>query len=993
MRKYWVLVVTTLLGALGFSAAVASAGIVNVTLAGSGIGAVTSNNPAGIDCSNVPGSNQNACSYDFGFSFNPTTLTATPGEGSGFVGWSGTIGGTCVGGTNPCTTQSLLTGGTAIATFAPAPDPPVVSTGGVGDVRFPSSTVGGTVNPGSHAFAVTACYFEYGLTTDYGEKSACRPGAIGAGTSPVAVDAPVGVLDSGKTYHYRLVATNGGGTSIGRDRTFVSGVAPPDPCPNAAIRAQQGALAQRLRDCLAYELVSPPFTSGQGASVVAGSADGTRVSIDSVGGFNGTESLPDLGVTYASERTANGWLTSPMAPRATEFPWIGSSAIDWTRDQRRSLWFVNLKADQGTTRFTPIVRESDGSVEIAGPTQNVGGNESVVGASEDLSTIVQRTSTRPPLTDGTVDSRVTTGTPPVRSLYVSTRSADGQLSVRQVAFRGGATMSPNCQIELGGVSSVGSSLYGRNAISQDGSKIFFTTGAGSGCNAAAARRVWAKVGDADPIDLSETQCGSCGAAAATFFRGAARDGSRVYFSTTQKLLAEDQDTTAPNDIYEYDFNATGQKLRLVTGGPASAGANVAAASLFRVSDSGSYVYFVASGRPLTSAPNARGVSPVSGGTNLYVYHRAAGQTSSTIKFIGALSSINDQRSQLSSDGRYLLFETAADLTGERSPGDVHPDLYRYDAQSGELLRVWTDDPAHNGAARTGSAYVEGSIMLAVGVPSAASARVSTGGWNGNLSLSDDGSLVGFTTAAALSPDDRNRSEDAYLWDASTGDITMLTDGSTKPRNPFVGAGSRFSGMTPSGDSLFVTSSSPLVAAHDSGAGAAYVIRRGGGFLGPPPPPDPCAGDACQPSVPTPRGPDGSVGTSTFVGPGNVLMAPPSPAPSLSVSKVKTVRGAWTRATVRVSEAGKIRVSGRNLVRTSKAAHKSGTVRVLLKLTKRGKQQLRREGRVKTRIDVRFAPENGKTIRKRASVTFRSKATKRKSSSRSTRTSNVQSSAV
>ncbi len=971
MRKFLILValVASAAATVAIGASAASAATLDVTLAGSGTGTVTSN-PTAINCSNVPGAEQTACSYDFGGFFGTGTLTATPGPDSAFLSWAGDagFGSQCTGATNPCTTGYLYFGAlTAIATFAPAPDPPTTMTGAASDVEFPSATVEGSVNPNSNDFAIADCHFEYGLTTEYGEKAVCNPKSIGTGTSPVTVSASIGVLDPDKTYHYRLVASNGGGTSHGEDQTFTSAAAATDDCPNAAIRAQQGALAQRLPNCGAYELVSPPFTGGGVTSVFPGTPDGDRAVLYSVGGFAGTENLPDIGVQYATVRTDSGWSTSAIAPSASKFPFIGYGALDWTRDGSRSLWFVNLKADQGTRRFTPIVRDPDGSFHVAGPTtQEAEGvarvSQGPVATSEDLLTVVQSPIvTRPALTDGTVDSRVTTE----RSLYASTYGPDGELSVRQVAYRAGATMFPSCGVQVGGVYvASGGSRTGRNAVSRDGSKIFFS---GACPYDPESQRVWAKVGDADPIDLSASQCPAvCGPAAIASFQGASRDGSRVYFTTEQRLLLEDQDTSNQNDLYEYDFDATGQKLRLVTGSADPAGAGVTPLGMFRVSDDGAYVYFMATGRAL-AGQNARGAAPQPGGNNLYVYHRAADQVTGTTTFVGDMGPSYGQYPQASSTGRFLLLETTEDLTGEKLPGDGYSELYRYDAQADELLRVWTDDPAHNGANRIGNAPLVQVVESTDPTPSGGMQRGGSG-WSPKLQLSDDGSMVGFATVEPLSPDDRNTRSDAYLWQAGTGRVTMLTDGTSKPGNQFMGSG--FGGMTPSGDSMFVTSASPLLRGHTSGQIASYVIRRDGGFPDQALPPDPCVGEVCQgspiapPTVPT-------IGSVGFSGPGN------APATSVSVSKLKAVTGSAARLRVRVPAAGRVSVSGASVRKTNKSAGKAQVVTVRVALSAKAKRTLKKRKKLSVKVRVAFESRAGGSASKTVTVVFKKPKAKKK----------------
>lgn len=973
--------------ALGIGGASASAAVVTVTLDGSATGSVVSS-PPGINCSNVPGEIQNDCSFDFPF-FTLVELTASPAAGAVLMGWTGTAGGTCSGGAaNPCESNPVFLDPFAVtATFSPEPDPPIVTTGEVSNLADPSATLSGTVNPNSPDFATSDCYFEFGTTTDYGVTTPCRPVTAGPGTDAVGVTGKAGGLEPETTYHYRIVASNAGGTSVGPDQTFVSAAASPDACPNAAIRAQQSPIARTLPDCMAYEMVSPLDTQGQRAEPQAVSDDGTEVLYGSVGGFAGTPNLTALGISYLARRGDSGWGTLPLAPSATEFPYLGFGRIvDWSADFDRTLWMANTTADAGTSRFTPIVREADGTITQAGPTiDHLYAAGSLIGASADLRSVLIQSQFRPALTDGTVDARLATR----ESLIVARQEADGTIGVRQVAYKDGATMFPGCALRLGGNFGNSTATSARGAISSDGAKIFFSlAGAPAGtCQAPANQRVWAKVGTADPIDLAESQCTTdCGAPQRAGFEGAARDGNRVYFTTEQKLVDADQDVTAgtKNDLYEYDFNRVGNKLVPVTVGASATGAGVVRVT--RVSPDGSHVYFVANGRPLTGA-NARGDTPQQGDQNFYVYRRDVGQTSGSIRFIGALAAADSdqwaadvrRKAQTSHTGRYLLFSSAADLTHDRLPGDTHQDLFRYDVQTDDLTRIWTDDPAHNGTARSDGSFLDSYPGAAGG----GSAGAPAGGglqrnWDRGRQMSEDGSKIMLETKEPLGASDMNTEADAYLWQQETGGLTMLTSGrSSVP--------ARLSGMTPSGDSLMVLTTEPLVKAHTSGSSAAYVARTGGGFPDQPAPSPPCQGEACQ-GPPAQPGPLPSV--PDYRGPGNVLVAPPKVAPSIRVNKIRTVRGTSTRATVKVPEKGKIRVSGRNLVRTSKTARKSGTVRVLVKLTKRGKQKLRRDGRVKTRVSVRFSPEKGKPVRKRVSVTFRSKVTKRKPSSRS---SNVESS--
>ena len=94
---------------------------------------------------------------------------------------------------------------------------PVVQTGTAQGASTTGVTLTGSVNPGG---GTTNWYFEYGPTTSYGTKTPAK--AAGNGTSVVGVSAAIDKLAAGSTYHYRVVASNSGGTSYGSDVTFTT---------------------------------------------------------------------------------------------------------------------------------------------------------------------------------------------------------------------------------------------------------------------------------------------------------------------------------------------------------------------------------------------------------------------------------------------------------------------------------------------------------------------------------------------------------------------------------------------------------------------------------------------------------------------------------------------------------------------------------------------------------------------------------------------------
>jgi subtilisin family serine protease len=95
----------------------------------------------------------------------------------------------------------------------PGPAAPVATTASATSITATSATVRGTVDPtGTSA----AYHFDYGTTTAYGSSTAT---ATVTGASQ-AVSADLAGLTPGTTYHFRVVATGAGGTSVGKDLTF-----------------------------------------------------------------------------------------------------------------------------------------------------------------------------------------------------------------------------------------------------------------------------------------------------------------------------------------------------------------------------------------------------------------------------------------------------------------------------------------------------------------------------------------------------------------------------------------------------------------------------------------------------------------------------------------------------------------------------------------------------------------------------------------------------
>ncbi len=121
--------------------------------------------------------------------------------------------------------------GSSITAYQVAEALPSVTTGEASSLTPTSATLGASVNPNGPA--LKECFFEYGPTASYGASTPCSS-LPPAGKAAVAVSAALHGLIANSTYHFRILATNQGGTSEGKDETFQTPPEPPSVLTEAA---------------------------------------------------------------------------------------------------------------------------------------------------------------------------------------------------------------------------------------------------------------------------------------------------------------------------------------------------------------------------------------------------------------------------------------------------------------------------------------------------------------------------------------------------------------------------------------------------------------------------------------------------------------------------------------------------------------------------------------------------------------------------------------
>ena len=145
----------------------------------------------------------------------------------------------------PALTGALAVAGALALPAAAQAARPLVTTGGATKVAFSSAHLTGSVGARGKA---TVFFFQYGRTIAYGTQTAEAP--AGHATGRTGVGADVLGLEPTRLYHYRLVARNKDGTTLGKDRTFRAKKQPlgflltatPNPVPFGDDFAVTGAL-------------------------------------------------------------------------------------------------------------------------------------------------------------------------------------------------------------------------------------------------------------------------------------------------------------------------------------------------------------------------------------------------------------------------------------------------------------------------------------------------------------------------------------------------------------------------------------------------------------------------------------------------------------------------------------------------------------------------------------------------------------------------------
>jgi phosphodiesterase/alkaline phosphatase D-like protein len=157
--------------------------------------------------------------FEWGTDSALTTFTSTSLQtlAAGFAGQpiTASLSGLIPGTTYYFRVTAINSEGTSkgtIVSFITATQPPTVATAAADNITIDNALLNGSVNPNGLA---TTAVFEWGTDPTLSTLTSTPSQPLGAGTSSVAVTAPLSGLIPGTTYYFRVAATNSVGTSRG----------------------------------------------------------------------------------------------------------------------------------------------------------------------------------------------------------------------------------------------------------------------------------------------------------------------------------------------------------------------------------------------------------------------------------------------------------------------------------------------------------------------------------------------------------------------------------------------------------------------------------------------------------------------------------------------------------------------------------------------------------------------------------------------------------
>jgi Tol biopolymer transport system component len=665
-----------------------------------------------------------------------------------------------------------------------------------------------------------------------------------------------------------------------------------------------------------WEQVTPVSKPGAGLLILGGfgvQSNGNALVYAAAGSVHPDDQGSALNV-YSGERGASGWETTPLSPANTGGQILSAALpFDVSDDLTKSIWLSTYPIAPGGPGgpVEPVLAAYAGTPGRPFTfLTEIGFISGASWATADLSHLAFTTT-----------ETGAEGAPNVAKELVGNQIVDVS-----VPPTGG---DPFCGAQIGEFVGPGEGEQSaRNAVSPDGSRIFFT---GTPCGG--TQRVYVRENAQTTRELSASACDrvdpepACNAPSDVVYHGASKDGSTVLMSSAQQLTNDD--TNQSWDVYSVDV-ASGALMRIsLDAVNPTVDTRAEDSWITGFSEDAATVYFVAEGVLAAGAAD--------GQKNLYV------SRDGVVTFIATLDGFDfEARSghptgaYVTPDGDHLAFMTSNNLVPEDTDTQNQVnDIYLYDAAANTLVFA--------------SPGADGGTGVELPDPGANGRGLTN-------TVSEDGSSVILFSADRISPEDENFEYDLYEF--ADGQVSLVSGGQANQI-----AAPIFIGATPSGSDVFFTTNEELVAADVDGLPDVYDARVGGGFPTPdtPVPPAECREDACQgpaaerPSRPTPGSmtaePEGDVGNATFR--------------VRSIGAAARRRFARTgRLTLRINlgRSGDVAARARakigkravTVARARAEADGAGTAELTLRLSKAARRALRNKGTLRVTIRVTYS---------------------------------------
>jgi NHL repeat len=776
----------------------------------------------------------------------------------------------------------LGSGSDRIDVFGPPPPaPPSIGLLSFDDVTSSSAVLHAEVNPnkvGTHARFqyVTQAQFE---ASGFAGAAETADEDLGSGKTPQALSAQLSGLADGTTYRFRVVASN----ELGKTTT-------PEPAPRFATFATPLA---GLPDGRAYEMVSPsqkagevippePFTflggscnfclPGENSSIMPmqSTPDGESVLYEGQPFSGGLAAGPN---EYIADRAPAGWasqsLSSPVMTGVYEAfsfdlsravlrqPGLGP-VLSPEAPTRGGESFENLYLRDESGSLQPLVTEEPPNRDPrqfeasfaganAGTSSEPAFEHLAFTANDALTEAVPGIAPAAPAVEAFKNPSAENCTVPGVNCNLY-EWVGGQLRLVNV-LPGNASAASNAVIGSGNLLvDLKQTPSVDHAISDDGSRVFWSS--------EETGQLYVRIDGEETLGVPGP--GSC--------KKSVEVGERACFLTA----TPDGSAVLLSDGQLYELNGAGSayvaSADLTEGESGFEGILGAAEDLSRI-------YFV-DAKALTdeSEENANGEHAEAGELNLYGWDEGGltfigilvGADNSGLAGYGAwMASPSLRTAQVSADGSYLAFMSAAPLTGYDSDlrsggkctieGPACREAFLYSADS-ESLTCASCNP-------TGQRPLGPSNLSLL--------RPGLGGpfpQPSNLSADGSGRLF-FESQDTLSPRDQNgHIQDVYEWEPNgvgsckrpDGCVYLISSGQSPGDSMFVDA-------TPSGKDAFFITREQLVLRDKDEQLDLYDARVGGGIAEDTTPP--CLGEACRgPLSGAPEQPGPT--TSSFAGPGN-----------------------------------------------------------------------------------------------------------------------------